>query len=462
MVLDFFNLREQPFGPTPDPRYLFASETHREALASLLYGIKARRGFIALIANPGMGKTTLLFRSLGQLKGAAKTVFLFHTITTPLDFMRTLLRDLGVGEVLGGLDELQAKLTQILAEQSQRGEQLIVVIDEAQNLDDSVLELVRMLSNFETPREKLMQIILSGQPKLAVKLASPELLQLRQRISIIAQLKPFSAEETELYVNHRLRIAGYSRQSPLFNSAALRLIADYSQGIPRNINNLCFNSLSIGTALKKPVIDSDVVREVITDLDLDPLTDRLPARPKTTKSVLEEPSRPMGRIWAARIAVVLLVVLAFAAISPLKARFTKAEPIAVSPKIPEPIEVTPNIIPPEDVAITSEKLPVIAIPVLSTALPSNKRSRTSTRSRRLESNAIGSAIYSNEILVRPGMNFYSICAQVFSTCNTRDVEVLHRLNPWLSDSNRVKVGEVLVIPPRTNLSEAASPTVTTP
>lgn len=469
MVLDFYDLREQPFGPTPDPRYLFASETHREALASLLYGIKTRRGFIALIATPGMGKTTLLFRSLNQLKGAAKTVFLFQTISTPLDFMRTLLRDLGVDEVGGGLDELQAKLTQMVAEHSQRGEQLIVVIDEAQTLDGSVLELVRMLSNFETPKEKLMQIILSGQPQLAVKLASPELLQLRQRISIIAQLKPLSAEETALYVNHRLRIAGYSRQRPLFNSAALRLISDYSQGIPRNINTLCSNSLSIGAALKKPVIDPDVVREAITDLDLDPLTDHLnpltdqfPTRPKGIKSVLEEPSRPMVRVWAASMAIVLLVLLALAGNSSLKRRFMNVQQSALRSQVTDPIEVNPTILPPEDLVIASDHSPIIEIPVLSTALPSNQLSRISTRSRRSEINARGSAIFSNEVLVRPGMDFYSICVQVFSICNTREIEVLHRLNPWLSDSNRVTVGEVLVIPPRINESEIAKPTFTTP
>ncbi len=462
MVLDFYNLREQPFGPTPDPRYLFASATHREALASLLYGIKARRGFIALIATPGMGKTTLLFRSLNQLKGAAKTVFLFQTIATPIDFMRTLLRDLGVDDLQGGLDALQAKLTDILAEHSQRGEQLIVVIDEAQNLDDSVLELVRMLSNFETAKEKLMQIILSGQPQLAIRLASPELVQLRQRVSIIAQLKPLSVEETTLYVNHRLRIAGYSRQRPLFNSAALRLIADYSQGIPRNINNLCFNSLSIGTALKKPVIDSDVVREVITDLDLDPLMDRLPPRAKATTSVLEETSRPMVRIWTAGLVVALLAVLAFVAISPLKARFTKTEQSVVTATGPDSLEVMPQILSPEDGAIPSDPLFIPEVPVLSTALPSEKVSRAPTQGRQLERSAIGSAIYSNEILVKPGMDFYSICVQVFSTCNTSDVEVLHRLNPWLSDSNHVTVGEVLIIPPRTNVSEAATPAMTHP
>ncbi len=195
MVLDYYKLREQPFGVTPDSRYLFLSATHREALASLLYGIEAGRGFIALIAKPGMGKTTLLFHALNQLRNKARTVFLFQTICTPVDLLRALLTDLGVRETQGSLIQMQLRLNELLVEQSRLGKRVVVVIDEAQNLDDSVLELVRMLSNFETSREKLIQIILSGQPQLAEKIASPELVQLRQRVSMFARLKPFSPED---------------------------------------------------------------------------------------------------------------------------------------------------------------------------------------------------------------------------------------------------------------------------
>jgi general secretion pathway protein A len=270
MILDYYRLREQPFGATPDSRYLFASETHREALASLLYGVGAGRGFVALIAMPGMGKTTLLFESMRQLRASTKTVFLFQTISSPLEFLSALLADLGVEEINENLMELQAKLNAILVDQARRGERLVVVIDEAQNLDDSVLEFARMLSNFETEQQKLVQIILSGQPQLAVKLASPQLMQLRQRISMIAYLKPLSTEETRLYVAHRLRVAGYKSDKPLFTSAALQLIAQHSKGIPRNINNLCFNALSLGCAMKRNMIDAGVIKEVISDLDLDP------------------------------------------------------------------------------------------------------------------------------------------------------------------------------------------------
>ena len=281
MVLDFYKLREQPFGMTPDPRFLYLSATHQEALASLLYGVSTERGFIALIAKPGMGKTTLLFRGLEQLGKTAKTVFLFQTISTPLDFLRALLTDLGLDAAGGDLIELQAKLNEVLLEQSRSGKRLILVIDEAQNLDGSVFELVRMLSNFETSQDKLMQIILSGQPQLADKLASASLEQLRQRVSIIAQLKPFSVEDTRLYVQHRLRVAGYKVETPLFTDSALTLIATLSEGIPRNINNLCFNALSLGCALRRRTIDTDIVVEVLGDLDLSSLRTSSPVAPST-------------------------------------------------------------------------------------------------------------------------------------------------------------------------------------
>lgn len=316
MVLDFYKLREQPFGMTPDPRFLYLSATHQEALASLLYGVSTGRGFIALIAKPGMGKTTLLFRGLEQLGETAKTVFLFQTISTPLDFLRALLTDLGLDAPRGDLIELQAKLNEVLLEQSRLGKRLILVIDEAQNLDGSVFELVRMLSNFETSRDKLMHIILSGQPQLADKLASPSLEQLRQRVSIIAQLKPFSVEDSKLYVQHRLRVAGYKGETPLFTDSALALIATLSEGIPRNINNLCFNALSLGCALKRRTIDTDIILEVLGDLDLSSLRTSSPdapttsaaPRPRSVRSRLE-PRTGMSRVRKFAISLVAAVAL---------------------------------------------------------------------------------------------------------------------------------------------------------
>jgi general secretion pathway protein A len=268
MVSQHFKLREQPFGVTPDPKFLYASASHREALASLLYGLQSGLGFVSLIAKPGMGKTTLLFDVLRRLRDTRTTVFLFQTITTPVDLLRAILIDLGIKDVRESLVDLQTQLNKVLLNQCAAHKSVVVVIDESQNLNDSVLETVRMLSNFETSSHKLMQIILAGQPQLAEKLMTPDLLQLRQRISIFAHLTPLSTTETAAYILHRLRFAGLETEASIFTPSAVALIARHSEGIPRNINNLCFNSMSLAFALKRTEIDSEIVDEVISDLNV--------------------------------------------------------------------------------------------------------------------------------------------------------------------------------------------------
>jgi type II secretory pathway predicted ATPase ExeA len=214
-----------------------------------------------------MGKTTLLLRLLQQLEGSTRTVFLFQTLCSPVDLLRSILKDLGKEAQSSDLPDMHSQLNDCLLAEVRRGKRLVVVIDEAQNLSDSTLELLRMLSNFETSREKLIQIILAGQPQLAEKLSSPTLVQLRQRISIVARLKALTFQETNLYVAHRLRIAGCDSRTPLFTRHSVALIAEHSGGIPRNINNMCFNALSLGCALRRTPIDDEVICEVINDLD---------------------------------------------------------------------------------------------------------------------------------------------------------------------------------------------------
>lgn len=268
MIAEYFNLREQPFGVTPDPKYMYPSASHREALAALLYGLQSGLGFVSLIAKPGMGKTTLLFEVLSKLRDTRTTVFLFQALTTPTDLLRAILIDLGVREVREDLVDLQTQLNRVLLNQHAAHKSVVVVIDEAQNLNDSVLETVRMLSNFETSSQKLMQIILAGQPQLAEKLMAPDLLQLRQRISIFAHLTPLSTNETATYIYHRLKFAGLEMGDPIFTPSALVLVARHSEGIPRNINNICFNAMSLAFALKRHSIDSEIVKEVISDLSV--------------------------------------------------------------------------------------------------------------------------------------------------------------------------------------------------
>jgi type II secretory pathway predicted ATPase ExeA len=217
-----------------------------------------------------MGKTTLLFRFLEEIRESARSAFLFDIDPQcePREIVSYILRDIGIVPGRDGA-EMHEQLNSAVVAEARAGRRFVVVIDEAQNLSDAALEVVRMLTNFETPRSKLMQIVLAGQPQLSDKLMKPSLVQLRQRISTFCRIEPFSTEQTRFYIDHRLRFAGYSG-APLFTAEALNRITDASHGIPRNINNLCFNALSLCCALKRKQVDGSMVAEVIADQQLMP------------------------------------------------------------------------------------------------------------------------------------------------------------------------------------------------
>jgi type II secretory pathway predicted ATPase ExeA/phage tail protein X len=267
MFLEFYGLTEQPFGVTPDPRFLFFSDGHREALAAMYYAIEERRGFSALVAAPGMGKTSLLFRLLESLQESAKTAFLFQAGDDSKDFLECLVRDLGVSVSSNHLPALHDSLNQMLVKEMDANRRVVVVIDEAQNLSEEMLEETRLLSNFETPAAKMMHIILAGQPGLEERLAKPALTQLRQRVGAIAHLTPLTLKETTAYVEHRLQAAGFGG-TQLFTAGAIESISKLSEGIPRNINNICFQAMSLGCVYQKKTIDADIVKEVARDLEV--------------------------------------------------------------------------------------------------------------------------------------------------------------------------------------------------
>ena len=267
-LLGHFGLRENPFGSTPDPRFLFRSETHKEALASLVNGIDCEFGFQALVAQPGMGKTTLLFSFLEGFRATAYTAFLFQPQLEPHELLQSLLFELGAGSEDTSVRKLSEQINQVLGLAAAEHKRVIVVVDEAQNLDFSVLEALRQLSNFETTRVKLMQIVLAGQPQLVRTLAAPEQEQLRQRISSIGRLSPLSLNETRDYINHRLRTAGYMGPE-LFTMGAVREIWGNAKGVPRRINTLCFNAMLLGFAARRKLIDDTILAEAAEDLDVD-------------------------------------------------------------------------------------------------------------------------------------------------------------------------------------------------
>jgi general secretion pathway protein A len=421
-LLGYYGFQEEPFGASRDARCLYPSSTHREALASLKYGFASNRGFTALIAQPGMGKTTLLFRFLEDIRESARTVFLFNINPQceAKEIVSYILRDLGI---VPGKDsaEMHEQLNNVVLAEARAGRKFVVVIDEAQNLSDASLEVVRMLTNFETSKSKLMQVVLAGQPELFDKLVKPSMAQLRQRISTFCRIEPLSPEQTRAYIDYHLKFAGY-RGAPLFTGGALDRIVEGSHGIPRIINNLCFNTLSLCCALKRKQVDVDMVVEVIADQQWSAGgNDSKAAHPAlgAVKLFIQErwskkprPVRTMA-LSAAAIVASLLGVLGWS-----------------EPKLLEPLHngyehALENLGPP---------VPVFAAAPAETSKPAPPQSTPKTNSF--------------AITVKPNQSVSDLALQYLGDFSEDRVREIQKLNPSLTDPDHIEVGQTIWLPAR--------------
>lgn len=279
IYLRFYGLFERPFRLTPDPRYLYLTSGHREALAQLIYGVQERKGFMQMTAEVGTGKTTLLRALLHRLEGKAAVAYVMNS-TLPFDeVLEYILADFGVPDPGPRRVQRLMALNRFLIERQRSGGENVLIFDEAHNLDAATLEQIRLLSNFETTSDKLLQIILAGQPELQAKLARPDLRQLRQRITLRCTIPPMTAQETAEYIDNHLRLAGLVGTS-LFTPEAKGAIAEYSRGIPRLVNVLSDHCLLLGYAGQVRRIDQRIVRRAI--------------------AYLEESERPSGTGWLSR------------------------------------------------------------------------------------------------------------------------------------------------------------------
>jgi general secretion pathway protein A len=339
----YFGFLEPPFSVTPDPRFFYTNPVYLEVYANLSYGIQARKGFIAITGEVGTGKTTLLRKLMRNLDSSIHTVFIFNTDVTFHELLRLILRDLGLPtqgkDRLTMIDEINA----YSIEQVKMGHLVCLLIDEVQNLSNESLEGLRLLSNLETDKEKLLQIVLIGQPEFKARLDQPDLRQLKQRIAIHCEIVPLKDAEVGSYIDFRLRTAGYEGQD-LFDREAVQKIAFYSIGIPRLINVICDNALLITYAASRKMVCAHDISEVARDLRLE-----LSAEPAKAKNTLDvsianlesetlvlEPSKPLLQPDLRGMAGVAIgtffAIVAFAFV----AAFTDPQSFfTTSPKTPE-------------------------------------------------------------------------------------------------------------------------------
>ncbi len=268
MYKEFYGLRANPFNVNPDPRYLFLTRHTEEALACLTYGIQSRKGFVLLTGEVGTGKTTLINKLLEWLRlQQVATAFIFNSRLNVPQFLDYMMADFGIPCDSRAKSQVLLRLYNWLLDRYRAGETAVLIVDEAQNLSDEVLEEIRMLTNLETFTEKLLQIVLVGQPELEQKLKQPQLRQLRQRLTLRAKTHALTLEETKAYVQQRLRIAGSNGQQ-IFEPEALVSIHHYAAGIPRVVNLLCEHCLVSSFVDQQKTISAAVVDGVARDFDL--------------------------------------------------------------------------------------------------------------------------------------------------------------------------------------------------
>lgn len=334
MYEDFFGLARAPFQVTPDPEFLYQSPTHKHALASIVSGVERRRGFILVLGDVGLGKTTVLRTYLEGLDPNRTVVaVVFDADVSFKSLLDTVYDDLGLKDKPDDVHYVVSRLHEVMIEEYRRGRNVVLVIDEVQDMPVETLERLRLLSNIETTTEKLIQIVLVGQSEFAAKLELPELRQLRQRIAVRATLSPFTAEESLDYIEHRLNKAGATGES-VFTPGALRRIVGYARGVPRLLNIVCDNALLKGCERRQKPVSSTLVNEAIGDLE---------GRPGAAR-------RRGGMLWVSAAALTIWAILMIVLYSQLRgsgaasdrpAAVRRTAPAGTSVVAPPPVALPP-------------------------------------------------------------------------------------------------------------------------
>ena len=458
MYRQFYGFSEKPFEVTPDPKFLYLSPSHREMLASLVYGIGERRGFITLVGEVGTGKTTLINAALDRLEGNTKVAYLCNTALTFDQMLLMALQELSLvqpGQRVSKIEGIRL-LNDFTIRQLSEGGNVVLIIDEAQNLDAVSMENLRLLSNLETRKHKLIQIVLAGQPELDAKLSRTELRQLAQRVSMRRTIAPLKESETYEYIHHRLTVSDYKGRQ-LFSKGAKKLIHECSGGIPRKINILCDNALLIGYALKKKSIDADCVEEAAQDLNWVPA----PTADQPTPPTPTERSPQPGRIrLKPRLALAGGIALGLVLLIFAWHVFGKSGIISSLTGLPSPGSIVQARIDtfattveqqgPQRVAILRAEEDPILPPAESESggfkAAENPPAQEAPATSEVAVNVNPSLVPPKSVTVKKGDWLYKIIARNYGTYDKLTLDLVMKENAEISSPDKIYEGQVIKLP----------------
>jgi len=416
MYASFYGLKQEPFNVTPDPEFLFLSPSHKEALGSIIYGVKQRKGFIVVTGEVGVGKTTILRSYLeGVNRRQLKVIYVFNPGLTFRSLLQTIGQELGIDVRTPDVTTLVSRLHLKLIEVYMRGKNVALLIDEAQNVPVETLENLRMLSNLETSKDKLIQIVLIGQPEFETALRREELRQLRQRVAVHCSVSPLSRRESLAYIDHRLSRAGMKEGAPVFTPGALKKIVRHAKGIPRVINIVADNALVTGFGYRKKRVPPDIVDEVIFDLD--------------------GRRSPRGRGWVFASAATLVLLGILFVFSPyrgvLLSRFENPVYYGV-------IEAAPPTVSKDEGKVEAEVEAAIRTEAAVEAKVENGGQAGGT----VET----TPVFPVKRVVKEGDTLFRMTMSIYRTVDERILQRVMEENPHLKDAGKIKVGQEIIFP----------------
>jgi general secretion pathway protein A len=429
MYESFYRLKKAPFHITPDPEFLFLGPTHKEALASIVYGVEKRKGFIVIVGEVGLGKTTILRSYLERVdKQHLKIIYVFNPNVPFAALLETIHQELGLDARPGDVAAMVNRLHQALIEEYRQGRNVVLVVDEAQNMPVETLESLRMLSNLETSTDKLIQIALVGPPELEALLDRHELRQLKQRIAVRSTLAPLSATESLAYIRYRLEKAG-AMSTDIFTRGALRRIVKHARGIPRLLNILCDNALITGLGYQKKPVTAAIVREVIADFQ----------------------GKRGSQLWKWEVAA-LAVLVGIGGLLVVTPQILQPQPrLENSP----PRAVPPQLAPVSAASESSAVPPSLPSPPGSPSPPDTHGSPKTAQAAASQAQRVPAAakppakgtwtVVATRV-VKPGDNLYRLAAEVYGSSGKKVLDAILRSNPGLKNPNVLLIGTRIQFP----------------